>query len=204
MGLLKLIAKRFLAISGTILMYLCSILLILLVLGKDNIHLPTEKTYLPRIVNKSLVHEAFPETRWEHMQPCGIYFNEQEAFQEALSCVNNVWGSNALPVSLKAPRCFIVSSSSPNLYYNETYGFNYVPVQFGGIVGVYQPETMTVFVTQNIDAKEIYQHEVSHYLLHLRFPNTGGGGHDQDIWKSCYEPTYSPSTRNQLIRKFLN
>jgi len=147
----------------------------------------------------TVVHELFPQSTWDDLEPCGKHFNEKEEFQRAMSCVDkNVWPESPLAVmSLNIPRCFILKAQSPNVFTNPKMGFNFIPMfgldGMGGVVGVYQPETHTVFVVENIDAPKIYRHELQHYFLHAHDPETMGGGHDQEIWKKCEPPYYTPS-----------
>ena len=156
--------------------------------------------------DKQIIHELFPRSTWNDFEPCGLHFNEQEEFNKALQCVNqNVW--NKTPITDETvthlPRCFIVKAKSIDIYTRPDIGFNFVPeffvtpvgIQVGAIVGVYQPETRTVFIVENVDAPMIYRHELQHYFLHAHNPETGGGGHHQEIWEKCEPPYYTPSDK---------
>lgn len=100
-------------------------------------------------------------------------------------------------LDLPIPRCFIVKAQSPNVLSRD--GINFIMIfdmtGVGAVVGVYQPETRTVFVVENTDAALIYRHELQHYFLHIHDPETAGGGHDQPIWQHCEPPYYTPSDR---------
>lgn len=142
-----------------------------------------------------------PNTRWSHLAPCGVLFDEQEEFQKAKSCVNTfVWPESPIDEEL-IPRCFIVTTSSPDVHSTPT-GFNGIIVRtlggYGAIVGFYQPETKTIFIIENIDADQVYRHELQHFFLHLHDPESQGLGHFQDIWQQCEPPYYSPSIRVEL------
>lgn len=146
------------------------------------------------------IHELFPNSSWNDLEPCGNYFDELEEFRKARSCVNEkVWPESKLDTNeleFPIPRCFIVKSHGPNVLSKN--GINFLPVidplmGIGAVVGVYQPETRTVYVVENIDAAMIYRHELQHYFLHEHDPETTGAGHDQQIWQSCEPPYYTPS-----------
>lgn len=156
------------------------------------------------VVADNPVHEILPNTTWEHLKPCGIYFNEKEEFDRALQCVNErVWPESPVSEETTIPRCFIVSTSSPDVMRFPDHPFNAIPIItiFGAglVVGVYQPETHTVFVVENEDAAATYRHELQHLFLHIHDPETGGGGHHQPIWEKCEPPYYEPSAKNKLI-----
>ena len=149
--------------------------------------------------NFTAIHELFPQSSWNDLEPCGKYFDETEEFRKARSCVNEkVWKDTQLTkneLDFPIPRCYIVKAQGPNVLSKD--GINFIPVfdlsGIGAVVGVYQPETRTVFVVENTDAKMIYRHELQHYFLHEHNPETSGGGHDQEIWKQCEPPYYTPS-----------
>lgn len=156
---------------------------------------------------EGLVHEILPRTRWGNLKPCSQYFDEQEHFERALSCVNDkVWPDSPLVDTdlspLVPPRCFIVSAESPDVFSAPDGTFNFIPLidifGIGAVVGVYQPETRTVFVVENVDAAMVYRHELQHVFLHLHNPETGGGGHYQDIWKKCEPPYYTPTVKAEV------
>lgn len=163
--------------------------------------------------DKQIIHELFPNSSWNDFEPCGKYFNEQEEFNKALSCVNTkVWPETPITSAEQAhiPRCFIVKAGGPDIFTKDGLGFNFVPVMdvspagiaIGAIVGVYQPETRTVFIVENIDAPAIYRHELQHYFLHSHNPETEGGGHHQSIWQKCEAPYYTPSDKvKQSVKK---
>lgn len=151
------------------------------------------------------IHELIPNSSWNDLEPCGKYFDEQEEFRKARSCVNQkVWSDTPLTeneLDFPIPRCFIVKAQSPNVLSKD--GINFVPIfdyqGLGAVVGVYQPETRTVFVVENIDAPDVYRHELQHYFLHEHDPETQGGGHDQPIWEKCEPPYYEPSPKAQKL-----
>lgn len=154
--------------------------------------------------NAQVIHELFPRSSWNDLEPCGLHFNEQEEFNKALQCVNkNVWPESPITKEefTHIPRCFIVKAHSPDVYTSPQAGFNFWPIfeptpmgiAVGAVVGVYQPETRTVYIVENIDAAMVYRHELQHYFLHEHNPETGGGGHDQEIWHKCEPPYYTPS-----------
>jgi hypothetical protein len=158
--------------------------------------------------DRQIIHELFPRSSWNDFEPCGLHFNEQEEFNKALQCVNtNVWKDSPIKdeTVTHLPRCFIVKANSIDIYSRPDIGFNFVPefiatplgIQVGAIVGVYQPETRTVFIVENVDAPMIYRHELQHYFLHAHDPETGGGGHHQTIWEKCEPPYYTPSEKVQ-------
>ena len=149
----------------------------------------------------TMIHELFPNSTWGDLEPCGSLFNEAEEFAKAQQCVDEkVWPKTPLkPLKLEPPRCFILKASSPNVFSNPKMGFNFIPMfdgrGIGGVVGVYQPETRTLFIVENIDAAMVYRHELQHFFLHVHDPETEGGGHDQNIWKQCEPPYYTPSDK---------
>lgn len=152
------------------------------------------------------IHELFPNSSWNDLEPCGKYFDETEEFRKARSCVNdNVWPDTPLDTNeleYPIPRCFIVKAQGPNIISKE--GINFIPVfdplmGVGAVVGVYQPETRTVYVVENVDAPMIYRHELQHYFLHEHDPETTGGGHHQPIWQKCEPPFYDPSARTKAL-----
>ena len=156
------------------------------------------------VVGKSdfhAIHELFPNSSWNDLEPCGKHFDETEEFRKARSCVNEkVWPESKLnenELEFPIPRCFIVKAQGPNVMSRN--GVNFLPIidpmGIGAIVGVYQPETRTVFVVENIDAPLVYRHELHHYFLHEHDPETQGGGHDQTIWERCEPPFYTPSDK---------
>jgi hypothetical protein len=148
-----------------------------------------------------VIHELFPNSSWNDLVPCGHYFDEQEEFRKARQCVNEkVWANRPLTTNEKdfpIPRCYIIKAQSPNILSKD--GINFLPIfdftGVGAVVGVYQPETRTVFVVENVDAPMVYRHELQHYFLHEHDPETEGGGHDQNIWQQCEPPYYTPSKK---------
>lgn len=150
------------------------------------------------------IHELIPNSRWSDLKPCGELFDEQEEYNKALQCVNEkVWTKRPQPATA-IPRCFIISTSSPDVYSDRSETFNFVPVrdifgQVGAVLGVYQPETRTVFIVENVDSAQVYRHELQHFFLHLHDPETQGGGHHQEIWHQCEEGYYSPSIKAKMI-----
>jgi hypothetical protein len=152
-----------------------------------------------------MIDTLFPNSGWNDLEPCGIHFNEQLEFETALQCVNKkVWADSKIPSDTSIPRCFILKAKSPDVFTREDIGFNFIPIMdydvsgqliTGAVVGYYQTETRTVFVVENIDAPMVYRHELQHYFLHIHDPETGGGGHWQNIWDECEPPYYTPSDK---------
>lgn len=142
------------------------------------------------------IHPLIPQTRWGDLSACGEYFDEKLHYDLALSCVNeNVWPDSPLPKDT-LPRCFVIKASSADVF--KMSDFNGIPIvgmfgEVGAIVGFYQPETKSIFVVENLDAAAIYRHELQHLFLHLHDPESGGGGHHQDIWRQCEPPYYESS-----------
>jgi hypothetical protein len=153
------------------------------------------------------IHELFPNSSWNDLEPCGKYFDEQEEFRKARQCVNdNVWSERQLSsneLDFPIPRCYIVKAHGPNVLSKD--GINFIPIfdgmGVGAVVGVYQPETHTVYVVENVDAPMIYRHELQHYFLHEHDPETAGGGHHQPIWQKCEPPYYNPSKKAETLGK---
>jgi hypothetical protein len=141
-------------------------------------------------------------TTWNHLLPCGVYFNEQEELNKALKCVNKkVYNEEQISFQTIAPRCFIISASSPDVYSNN--GVNFVPLvtffERGSVLGYFDTDTETLFVVENLDAAAIYRHELQHYFLKLK--GGDGGGHYQDIWKQCEPPYYTASDKVKILNK---
>lgn len=197
-----------------IFMMLLPTIIFIVLLTKGVIEIPGP-ILVPKLAHNNNVHELIPHTRWEHLKPCGAIFDEEKEFKKALQCVNKkVWPSTPLPSdreSLSIPRCFIISTASPDIF-SGTYSqlFNFIPVMTpfgpGAVLGVYQPETKTVFIVENVDSAMIYRHELQHFFLHLHDPDAKiggelahGGGHFQPIWDECEPPYYSPTKRSELI-----
>lgn len=141
-------------------------------------------------------------TTWNHLIPCGVYFNEIEEMNTALQCANKkVYIEDPIDESTVIPRCFIISSASPDVYHRKGYNFIFYNSFFGsgGVVGYFDTDTDTVFVVENEDARKIYRHELQHFFLKLK--GGTGGGHHQEIWKQCEAPYYEESERVKLIHK---
>ena len=179
---------------------------ITLLLAQPSVGLNRGQTISASATDQYMIHELFPHSSWNDLEPCGLHFNEQEEFNKALQCVNTkVWPKSPIVKEefTHIPRCFIVKAHSPDVYTSPKAGFNFWPifevtpvgVQTGAVVGVYQPETRTVYIVENVDAAMVYRHELQHYFLHEHNPETGGGGHDQKIWKQCEPPYYTPSDK---------
>ena len=150
------------------------------------------------------VHEIMPDTRWSQLKPCGEFINEQKEFAKARQCVNEkVWPDSPISAEVNIPRCFVVTVSSPNVFRLPQTPFNFIPIRTpdgtGLVVGVYQPETRTIFLVENEDAAQTYRHELQHLFLHIHDPITQGGGHFQKIWHECEGPYYVPSVKTKLI-----
>jgi hypothetical protein len=182
-------------------------ILVLIILTTPTINLdPPVK--LTTISKNSDIHPIIPNTKWAHLKPCGVYFDEKENFKQALSCVNTkVWADNPLSEELVPPRCFVISTESLDVASTES-AYNFVPVVtftgIGAVVGFYHPETQTVYIVENIDADETYRHELQHWFLHLHDPSTAGSGHHQDIWQKCEGPYYKPSLKTKILGAVLS
>lgn len=144
-----------------------------------------------------LVHPFFPFTQWKHVKPCGEFFDEVKEFNKALECSNKN-RFDLTPINQQQvfpPRCFIITTDSPDIRTSENGVFNYWNIGFffySGIVGLYEPEQKTIFIAENFDAPMIYRHELQHYFLDL-MEGDGNGRHDDLIWSVCEPSHYSPS-----------
>jgi len=158
-----------------------------------------------QIANQPTIHEIIPNTRWDSLKPCGTAFDEQQEFNAARQCVNQkAWKDSPISLDLEIPRCFIITVNSPDVFGDESGTFNFIPItsmfgDVGAVLGVYQPATRTVYIVENVDAAQVYRHETQHYMLHIHSPETGGGGHHQEIWHECEAPYYSPSIEAKMI-----
>lgn len=182
--------------------------ILITLLEAGQIHLPPPS--IIHVSQQDSVHEILPNTKWEHLRPCGSAFNEAAEYEKALQCVNDkVWPESPLSTDFEVsppPRCFIVSTASLDVASNGEFNFIAVQTWFGvaAVLGVYQPETRTLFVVDNIDAGLVYRHELQHFFLHLHDPSTRGMGHNQPIWDACEPPTYTPSDKTHLISILIN
>lgn len=168
------------------------------------LHLFAGKPVIKKVVDYKtpLYNTLSNDTKWDHLVSCGIYFNELEEMKKTLQCANEKVYTNApLPTNTQIPRCFVVSTSSPDVYNKR--GFNFLPLVSvfgsGAVVGYFDTNTDTVFVVENHDAASIYRHELQHYFLKLK--GGTGGGHHQDIWKLCEPPYYNESDKVKIINK---
>lgn len=206
--MLNIFLSAFVALIGVVtrafFMILPSILVLLAL--SNTIYGEKGKSVLT-VTNHAAIHELFPNSSWNDLSPCGLYFDEQEEFRKARACVNkNVWEKRPLTTNEKdfpIPRCYVIKAHSPNILSKN--GINFLPIfdfsGVGAVVGVYQPETRTVFVVENVDAPMVYRHELQHYFLHEHDPETEGGGHDQAIWSRCEPPYYTPSEKALALGK---
>lgn len=202
----KKVIKSSLRLLSKIFFLLLPTILVIQLITSGSLQIPSGFR-VKRTAQHPLIHPIIPNTRWEHLKPCGIMFNEQKEFDAARQCVNdNVWPLNPISSELLPPRCFIVSVESPDVF--GIPAFNFIPLVditgTGAIVGVYQPETHTVFVVENVDAAMVYRHELQHYFLHVHDPSSGGRGHFQSIWKRCEPGFYTPSEKTKLIGTLMN
>ena len=202
---IKIIQETLVVFSKLFLAVLPSIL-VLIVLTTPVLPFVSGSSISIQSSSRPPIHELFPNATWNDLEPCGIHFDEQKEFEKALQCVNNnVWRDTPLekPEQTHIPRCFIVKANSSDVFTRPDIGFNFLPffwfsfsgLEIGAVVGVYQPETRTVFVVENVDAAMVYRHELQHYFLHMHDPETQGGGHDQEIWHKCEPPYYTPSDK---------
>ena len=153
-------------------------------------------------VQQGSIHPAFPLTRWSHTRPCGVAFDEVKEFLRAQSCANTSLRLGKAAFHVPAPRCFIVTTDSPDV--KQKGHVNFAQIGSGGIVGIYQTEMFTLFIIENDDSANIYRHELQHYFQHLDDPKTGGGGHEGTIWEKCEAAQYVPSARAKAIHDAKN
>lgn len=195
-SLIRITAKLFFAVLPSVLVFA--------VLTQPEIMMNRGVSVISK-VDHAQIHELFPNSSWNDLEPCGKYFDETEEFRKARQCVNdNVWPDRTLDTNeleFPIPRCFIVKAHGPNVLSKDN--INFIPIfdglGVGAVVGVYQPETRTVYVVENVDAPMIYRHELQHYFLHEHDPETTGGGHHQTIWQKCEPPYYEPSKKVKAL-----
>ena len=197
--ILKVISTSLKILQDSLLLVCCSVLSVTIFfsLSKPTIPLLVGEDLVVYKENHQVIHELFPRSNWDDLIPCGARFNEQEEYNKALQCVNDkVFPDNKIKETT-IPRCFILKAKAPDVYFQDSEGFNFIPIVsplgIGAVVGVYQPETKTVFLVENIDAKLIYRHELQHYFLDIHVEGSDGGGHYQEIWRQCEPPYYDPS-----------
>lgn len=197
------IVKVLKAIQTTVTVAVCVIALLIAVdkiLNKSTNQ--KGQSVITTATNKHVIHELFPNATWNDLAPCGVFINEQEEYNKALQCVNTkVWPKNPV-METNIPRCFVVKASAVDVHSLDRLGFNFVPIMGGAVVGVYQPETRTVYLIENIDIKQIYRHELQHYFMNIHVKGSDGGGHFQKIWSEC-EPPYYDASKEVILRRNL-
>jgi hypothetical protein len=161
-----------------------------------------------RVVNSKQVHELIPHTRWSQLRPCGAYIEEKEEFEKAKQCVNgNVPLFKKKPIAKDAlpPRCFIITTDSPNVLQGSDY--NAIPVidifsgKMGGILGFYDEFSQTVYVVENVDASQVYRHELQHHFQHVIGQTVN---HEGEVWNKCEPPRYSPSKKSIIVHRIID
>jgi len=137
-------------------------------------------------------------TNWDNLKPCGAYFNEVKHYERALTCANELWKDDPISSEINIPRCFVISSASMGVVYNG--GANLIMVtEFMGAVGYFDTNTDTVFIVENYNVEGIYRHELQHLFLKKK---TGyGGGHHQQIWKSCEPPYFETPLVGKVVHE---
>lgn len=141
------------------------------------------------------IHYLIPFTKAEHLKPCREVFNEEKNFQEALTCTNATVFHKDNLTEVEVPECYVVSSDSPDVMESEDGSFNYISTSIllmQRILGFYEEETKTLYITETYDMEKVYRHELQHYFLHLK-EGDGNGRHDHEIWQLCEPPYYEPS-----------
>jgi hypothetical protein len=147
----------------------------LMLYGTDGqiIELMIAKPTVHKVVNYPVPTDGIltHNTNWNHLTPCGIYFNEIEEMKKAVQCVNKkVYPDKQIPKDTVIPRCFIISSSSPDVFSRDN--VNFIPLfslfANSAILGYFNTDTNTLFVVENYDAAAIYRHELQHYFLKLQ------------------------------------
>lgn len=188
-----------------------TIFLIILIIIISTIHCCTNIKLLSpiefsKISKPQIIHPFILNTKWSHLRPCSVDLDELKEFRKSLACWNSVYPENKLfedytEIEVALPRCYIITTASPDIYSGKTLRFNFIHgllVQF--TLGFYDFRYKTIYVVENIDSDIIYRHELQHYFLDF-MEKRGGSGHDQEIWKKCEEATYSPTDESNYINK---
>lgn len=152
------------------------------------------------------VNPYFQQTGWDHVKPCGAFFQEKSEFDKAKTCSNAAFQkelNKTIPENLVIPRCFVISKASPQVSYSPLYKMNAVLlrnfIQMFAIVGLYEPESHTIFLVENYDLTKIYRHELQHYFQHIVEPALIERNHEGLVWDVCEPRTYTPSEQQKEI-----
>lgn len=154
--------------------------------------------------------ESFPGMYWFHLRTCGQYVREQFQFDLAKKCVQqsiqkefNRSSTEAYPVLLP-PRCFVIPYTAPGVLYNFKNHANiilYSGDPMSPIVGLYTPESETIFLVENYDISRVYRHELQHFFMHKYLPEYfwSRKSHDGNVWKDCEPEKYVPSDEQKKL-----
>jgi hypothetical protein len=168
--------------------------------------LPNSGVATDAIKRNPVIHEIFSKTRWSEVRPCAEYINEMQQFDKAKSCSNLAFVSEynkTLPDSVSTPpRCFVLPHGSPDVFFSEENYMNFSPIRIGNmgflsIVGLYHPETETIFLVENYDIAKVYRHELQHYFQHKLDPQLLKHNHKGLVWNLC-EPKYYTTSQEQI------
>lgn len=161
---------------------------------------------IDRITRLGPVHSYFQKTGWDHVKPCGAFFQEQAQFDKAKECSNIAIQkelNKSIPENLVIPRCFVISKTSSDVSYSPLYKMNAVLlrniIQMFAIVGLYDADTHSIFLVENHDLAMIYRHELQHYFQHVVDPALIEKNHEGLIWDMCEPRTYTPSPQQREI-----
>jgi len=153
------------------------------------------------------INPFLPNTTWDHIKPCGLYFDEIEEFNKANSCASEkVWPNDRL-TNVGLPACYVITNQSPDILRVGLVNvavYRVGNIALGAILGFYNTGTQQIFLTENIDIKEIYRHEVQHHLLQIHPRQHEIGNHDHDIFQKCESRTYTRSKAVQEIERLLD
>jgi hypothetical protein len=135
-----------------------------------------------------------PFTSEEQLIPCSVYFNEKEEFDKSLECLVDSRDSID-KLHLPLPECYVVSKESVDVV--QTSSYNYIRMSIlsfasGGFLGYYDHNRVIVYVVETYDMKDIYYHEIGHYVLHFVYGDPDST-HSDIFWKQCSSTYYTPS-----------
>lgn len=158
-----------------------------------------------------MVHRAFPRTSWSHVRPCNQYFDENMNYNRARSCSNAASffeTGQTVSNSVSSPKCFVITSSSPDVRHSPVYKMNgvilYGPISRYVIVGLYEPTSETIFLVENYDLPMIYRHELQHYFQFKIDPEAKKKDHEGLVWDVCEPKTYTPSKEQKEVIDLMN
>lgn len=146
------------------------------------------------------VHPLLPFTTRDQLKPCSEYFDEQQTMEESLQCANNeVFNKKpyAPLVGLKAPRCYVITEKSPDVYQDAAFNYITTSIILGDkILGFYENdipgEEPTIYLVETYDVRKVALHEYQHWFLDLA-QKDANARHDHVIWEKCEPPYYTPS-----------